>query len=320
MNALLDYALAYGARGWPVLPLHTPRADGRCDCQVTDTIECTSRGKHPWTRRGLTDASADEATISRSWRRHRIANIGIRTGAPAIVAIDIDTPAAARALLDLAEGRPLGGLVIATGRGRQLWYIAPVADDVPTRNGWLGVAGLDVRGRGGYVVAPPSLHALGVLYRVAGGCLCPLPDFLYEELRQSPRRLVESAVAPPPLCEGNGTAFGRAVLHRECAELRATGEGRRNHKLYLVARRAGQLVAGGELGEDYARREITRAAIDARLGEREIVGHDGQGGTLGSGMRAGKAEPMTEDSAPTAVPEKRVRLILDDRNDDAVRA
>ena len=28
----LDYALRYAALGWPVVPLHTPDADGICDC------------------------------------------------------------------------------------------------------------------------------------------------------------------------------------------------------------------------------------------------------------------------------------------------
>jgi hypothetical protein len=298
---MIGGALAWAARGLPVFPLFEV-ADGRCACRRPDCAGAR-RGKHPRVLGGLKVATLDEETIRKWWRFWPHSNIGIRTGAPGIVAIDLDTPAAAAALLQLAAGRPLGGLAIATGRGRQLWYHAPELDDVPSSRELRGIAGLDVRGRGGYVIAPPSRHYSGVEYRVAGGQFEPPPEWLYALLRTRPRLAAPTGPARPP-CEGDGTPFGLAVLRRECTELRATGEGGRNRKLNLASYLAGRLVAGGELGEAYVVGVLTDAAEAVGLELAEIVGRDGESGTLWSGLRAGERSPLTEETAPEAMPEK----------------
>src|SRR5690606_31535964 len=51
----LAAALAYAARGWPVLPLHTATATG-CSCRDR---ACGSPAKHPRTMHGLRDATTD---------------------------------------------------------------------------------------------------------------------------------------------------------------------------------------------------------------------------------------------------------------------
>ena len=62
---LLTAAVSYAVVGWPVIPLHTPRA-GRCSCGHR---ACSSPGKHPRTKRGMTDASTDPHLIAGWWRR-----------------------------------------------------------------------------------------------------------------------------------------------------------------------------------------------------------------------------------------------------------
>ena len=57
-NNLLEAALNYAARGWPVLPLHGISEKGSCTCR--ESSSCKSPGKHPRTRHGYKDASADE--------------------------------------------------------------------------------------------------------------------------------------------------------------------------------------------------------------------------------------------------------------------
>jgi hypothetical protein len=118
-------ALRYAALGWPVLPLHTPRHDGRCSC---GRGECPHPGKHPRSRHGLCDASTNAARIRAWWAAWPDANVGV-----------------------------------ASGRGAHLYFHAG-AQRIANSVGRLG-GGLDVRGRGGYVVAPPSLHADGHRYR-----------------------------------------------------------------------------------------------------------------------------------------------------------
>lgn len=312
MSAQLEAALGWAARGLPVFPLFEV-VDGVCSCRRPD---CTgnSRGKHPRVLEGLKSATLDETTIRKWWGRSTWAasNIGIRTGAPGIIALDLDTPAAAAALLELAAGRPIGGLIVGTGRGRQVWLRAPAADDVRNAESWRGIGGFDVRGRGGYVIAPPSRHYSGAEYRILNGTLEPLPGWLYDLLR---RRRAEASPSSPrhPACDGEGTWFGTAALRRECAELRATDEGARNRKLNLVSYLAGRLVAGGELDESHAIAEITRAAEDAGLEPFEIVGRDGQSGTLWSGLRSGETRPMRAVDAPDAMPEKGLLQLFNDQ-------
>lgn len=150
-------ALRYAEEGWGVIPLHTPR-DGVCDCRKG--TDCESPGKHPWTRNGLKDASTDLGVVDAWWRAHPGANIGLVLPRD-IVAVDIDSPDA----LDNFEAHPDWELPdtwnVTTGKG---WhYIYRSADPI---KGTVGIMpGIDLRGYGNYLVAPPSLHYSGVLYR-----------------------------------------------------------------------------------------------------------------------------------------------------------
>jgi hypothetical protein len=87
MNTVLEEALGYAARGWPVLPLHTAVC-GRCTC---GNPQCPSPGKHPRTAHGVKDASCSGGTIRRWWRMWPDANIGLATGeASGIAVLDLD--------------------------------------------------------------------------------------------------------------------------------------------------------------------------------------------------------------------------------------
>ncbi len=87
MNQLLQAALSYIERGWPVFPLHSV-ANGLCTCR---RLDCSSPGKHPLVRRGLHAATLDIEVATNWWARWPKANIGVATGAsPGIVIIDID--------------------------------------------------------------------------------------------------------------------------------------------------------------------------------------------------------------------------------------
>lgn len=114
--------------------------------------------KRPATNHGVKDATTDFGVLTR-WSWHEC-NIGIATGEPYDV-IDIDGPGGAEAFSEvLGDGRWLVALGVSqTPRGWHLWVPA----DPTARNG-AGFQHLDFRGRGGYVVAPPS-HVGGTLYR-----------------------------------------------------------------------------------------------------------------------------------------------------------
>lgn len=163
---ILDAALDYAARGWPVLPLHSVR-DGRCSCGNRDCGK--SRGKHPRTSGGFTDATTDANAI-REWYRHwPDANVGIRTGAEsALVVLDIDPRNGGdESLLELERRLgPLPPTVLALtgGGGRHFYFKHPRTRRIACARNFGGFNGLDLKADGGFIVAPPSRHASGREY------------------------------------------------------------------------------------------------------------------------------------------------------------
>jgi hypothetical protein len=136
--------------------------DGHCTCGVPD---CSSLGKHPLESGWQKKATCDPALVDSYWERCPNTNIGIRTGkAAGVVVLDIDGEAGEATLKTLIERYgPLPETLIAiTGRGRHLYFKVPAE---PIRNGVACLGpGVDIRGDGGYVVAPPSRHANGRIY------------------------------------------------------------------------------------------------------------------------------------------------------------
>lgn len=128
---------------------------------------CDSVGKHPRTRNGLKNATTDANQVDKWWRQWPSANIGIVTGAPSgIVVIDIDPRhggTKSLAALEQEHGAlPPTVESLTGGSGNHLIF------------GYAGQAvgnranvrpGIDVRGDGGYIVAPPSIHETGNHYR-----------------------------------------------------------------------------------------------------------------------------------------------------------
>ena len=156
---LRSAALTYAAEGLAIIPLHFLTQSGKCSCGKSD---CPSPAKHPLTQHGLTDASKDLKQIEAWWQRYPKANIGVCTGAVSGGLIVID--------VDVKKGGAVNGLKlpqtvqVETGNGFHLWF----QTDQGIRNsaGKLG-QGIDVRGDGGYVVAPPSVHYSGKTYNFA---------------------------------------------------------------------------------------------------------------------------------------------------------
>lgn len=163
MTSLLEHALAYAARGWAVLPLHHPTPTG-CSCGRAD---CKTPGKHPFARlvkNGVLDATTDTARIAEWWRRHPDCNIGIATGSPSsLLVVDLDDrpmdgrdgSQSWRRLLTVHDDQPDTVEVITGGGGRHVYFTVDHA--IQQSKDAIGL-GIEVKGDGGYVVAPPSLH------------------------------------------------------------------------------------------------------------------------------------------------------------------
>ena len=184
-SSLPSMAAAYASHGWPVFPLHSPgNGPTGCDC----SRPCgKNAAKHPRTAHGLLDASTDLATVTRWWETWPNANIAIATGTESgLVVLDVDVGVGGDASLCTftdEHGRLPDTPTVLTGGGGLHYYFAHPGEIVRNSAGKLG-AGLDIRGDGGYVVAPPSVHRSGSLYEWARACEpAPTPGWLLARLR-----------------------------------------------------------------------------------------------------------------------------------------
>lgn len=159
MNDHLYAAYGFAERGWQVFPL-------------------LPRSKKPYGgTNGLKDATTDKAKIRHLWGQTPDANIGIRTGRESrLIVLDIDKGQIGRNSMQALQGahsEPCNHTLNVKTGGDGIhayfthpggnWKVKSVAnafgDEYPS---------VDVRGDGGYVVAPPSIHETGALYEF--GC------------------------------------------------------------------------------------------------------------------------------------------------------
>lgn len=166
----LEAALEYLARGWSVLP-------------------CEPAGKQPllesWSP--LQRAPATEEQIRRWWGEEPDANVAVVTGAVSgVVVVDVDGEV--EAVRDLPPT-----LTVRTRRGRHHYYRHP-GSGVVVPNRVRIRPGVDVRGDGGYVLAPPSLHPDGAVYEWENDLpIAPLPSWVMMPRPAAERPRIEAA-------------------------------------------------------------------------------------------------------------------------------
>ena len=158
---------------------------------------CRPRDKRPATAKGLKDATTDLDIIKQWWRQELRFNIAIATGAVSgIFVIDVDGLDAEVELrrLEAEHGGLPSTVEVITARGRHVYFRSP---EVPVRNSASKIApGIDVRGDGGYVLAPPSIHPSGRRYEWSVDCataLAEAPTWLIEKIASR-----ANGVAPMP--------------------------------------------------------------------------------------------------------------------------
>lgn len=290
-------ALGYAARGWAVLPCHHVTGGG-CSCGRAD---CSSPGKHPRTRTGLHEATTDTNLVGAWWRRWPHANVGINTGkASGLVVLDVDPDHGGITTLRTLvadHGRLPSGLRARTGSGGWHLYFAHPGGTVPNSAGRLG-PGLDIRGDGGYVIAPPSNHRSGGTYSFidAGSPIPAMPNWLHDRVCRPPAL---SATHDPIHLGEAISAWVRAAILDEAARVRQAPDGRRNATLNRAAFSLGQIVATGIVDADTVRQALSDSALTAGLGQREIDA------TIRSGLTAGLQQPRgpsRRTSTPGAEP------------------
>jgi hypothetical protein len=174
----------------------------------------------------------------------------------------------------------------------------------PTGLGNASPAGLehvDWRGRGGYVVAPPSRHASGHPYQWVPGRdletpLAEVPAPLRARLEhRSPQRSigpVELAATAVDL----GDRYARAALAQELARVATAPAGHRNRQLWESTRNLYNLVATGALDHREVDHELLTAAERCGLLKEEPRQTHR---TLASGRKVGLAHPGRPRQPPS---------------------
>lgn len=184
----LQAALSYATRGWLVFPLHSIK-NAACTCGHQD---CSSPGKHPLIKNGVKEATREHVTIRTWWKMRPWANVAIAAGQESgLVVLDVDSHKGgddSLAELEAKHGRIETVEALTGGGGRHLYFAHP--KDGPIRNKVALAPGLDVRGEGGYVVAPSSLHVSGRHYEWEAAHhpddtpLAPIPPWLLDLVRE----------------------------------------------------------------------------------------------------------------------------------------
>jgi hypothetical protein len=211
---LMAAALGYGQRGWRVLPIRKDK-------------------KTPYIKNWQHAATIDADQITEWWKQWSDANVGILTGAESgIFVVDVDGELGAASLAAWVEefNWDIVTLTAKTGRGTHFYFKHP-GGTIKTR---VGIRpGIDVRGDGGYVVAPPSVHSSGSIY-----------EFVSEDvvIASAPQELVD-------LIANGGEALEKvkSTEDRTDCEGQCIPEGQRNTTLF---KRACSMQARGLESQD----------------------------------------------------------------------
>lgn len=280
MRELGYFALDYAARGWAVFP-------------------CSSRTKRPLVARdkdahgneipgtgGVKKATKDPHQIEEWWHIWPNAMIGVACGSISqIWAVDPDAPKNAGdpdgranwAALVLKLGCPHTHTHQTPGGGEHLIFKWRPDRPVTNSEGNITGNGINVRGEGGYIIAPPSRRHDGKAYEIAEPLdffnFADAPNWLYEMLRPKPRP--RSPFRPSGY---SASSRGRSPIARVQGILNrvaGTTTGDRNKVLFWGAMRVVDMVvlerALPPSEGDRAFAALAEAALHAGLSQREIV-------------------------------------------------
>ncbi|TGQ19306.1 ATPase [Mesorhizobium sp. M00.F.Ca.ET.217.01.1.1] len=283
----LDQALAYLANGWPIFPC---RGKEEWDDHTGDYLA----PKTPLTSNGLRGATKNERIVREWWRRTPDAMIGLPTGKPTGVwVLDLDRKPGVGdghewlddmetkhgALPDTARATTMGG-------GTHIFF--KHVEGIRNRGG-LGVA-VDVRGDGGYVIAPGSVAGDGRGYEWVEG-------YGPEHIVDAPQWLLDLVLPPKrehrPVeyhyqSSGN-TPYVERALEDELRGLATTPPGGRGYALNASAFSVGQLVGAGAVSRSDAEGRLYDAAMACGVAQK-----DGERETLAKirrGLDAGERQP-----------------------------
>lgn len=247
--------------------------------------------KAPMPRVKWTEASTTDIDIINAWwTQWPLALVGMPLAPLNLVVLDPDRhPGAADGIAafdKLGKAHPglLGGPYVQTPQGQHHFYRQP-AKHLGNGEGSLP-AGINVRGDGGYVIAPGSVLPDGSSW-VMHGVLADakeLPLAVIEMLtgKAAPESHSQYANGSPNARE---LAYAKASIVNAIEKLKAAQPGHRNNTLNIQAIKLAHFVVAGWIGEPEMVELLTDAATEIGLDDSEI------GATIRSALDGARKHP-----------------------------
>lgn len=224
-SQILDQILQYAKFGYHVFPIHG-FVDGLCTCGKQ--AACKDIAKHPLTDTGYKAATTDLDQIRNWYQNYKdFCNWGFATGQDysKVWVLDVDKkddgPGTLANLLRQHGALPRTAMAKTGGGGEHYYFALPEGLLIPSRARFL--PGLDTRGEGGYVLAPPSLHQSGNRYE----WIVPFETTLAE----APTWLLDLILAKNKPKESSGISLVVQAPPSDLENSPGVGEGGRNDTL-----------------------------------------------------------------------------------------
>jgi len=302
----LEVAIALARAGFHVFPCQAEPEPGK-DRPSKAPIRIRPDKRLSW----ASESSLDLDRIASWWRAKSSALVGIDLGKASLIVIDPDRHGAKDGVAAFDElvaehGLPAGVPISVThSGGRHYFFRQPDGLQLGNREGRFREMGINVRGAGGYVIAPGSVAADGAGWRCQEGmpdladafeadAIPVLPDWIVslikapktEHLTQAP---VEIGSVAPSRPSADHRDYALAGLVDECQKLACEPTGGRNNALYEAAFKMGTMVGAGWL----SRREVEAGLHEAAAanGSLKDDGLRQVRGTIKSGLDSGAMKP-----------------------------
>jgi len=295
----LEIALGLATVGLPILP-----------AGVFWNQNSARWRKQPLVNQWQQVATCDPLQIREWWQAHPAAVPGIELGRAGLLVIDADRHGstdgvAAFEALTRRHGLPVGPQTVTAGCGLHYVFRQPEGERFRNRRGRLP-EGIDVRGVGGWVVAPGSVRADWAVWQAAADTpplrdafpdgVPRLPGWIANLIRGRPARSdslhAREPLAVPqehPASSTRHAAYAEVALARNAEELAAAQTGSRNNLANAIAFRMGRMVARGWID----RRQVIDELLQA-CQANGLLREDGTqvvGGTIERGLAAGMTKP-----------------------------
>ena len=175
-----------------LIPLHSIKDNQQCSC---GNPKCSSKGKHPLFRYNWKIIATNDTDKITYWlNKYKSVNFGVATGRKSsitnkyLTVIDID-----QTDHEILEKLPRTFSYKTGSGGYHYWYWS----DMPVRNSVSKLASkVDIRGKNGYVVVPPSKHSKGTYEFLYGHTepISQLPNFVVDHIKEQYQKRRQKSV------------------------------------------------------------------------------------------------------------------------------